>query len=237
MISLDDEEFFVEEEPTVNYVKATRSLGRKQSAVRWLPDCAAGSGVVAAGTWDDAENTLALWAVQLEPQEEEMGGMYDAEDVLEPAARLLSSVPHKGCVLGLATAAAGPAAPPLILTAGGDGALSCFSASASGVGGTGLTLHPAWSQAAGDGEALLGVGVSLDSRSVACCGEAGVLSVRDIESGAERARASSDELCLFSVEWVVRRATQLGGGQQINALPQLTHCFAWLSVRSRRTRC
>jgi WD40 repeat protein len=200
MIHLDDDELYVEEEPTSRFVTATRSLGRKQSAVRWLPECAAGSGVVAAGTWDDPENTLSLWSVQLERDEEEMDGM--DETLLEPTTRMISSVSHPGCVLGLAAGGGRTGDAPVVLTAGGDGALSCFSASALGSGSAELELRREWSLAAGGGEALLGVDTSADACSVACVGERANLAIHDTEGGAERARAQSEESCLFSVQWV-----------------------------------
>ena len=60
-LALDD----APEEAAKPPLKQTRSLGRKQSAARWLPELIGEQGVLAAGSWDDAENVVALWSVSL----------------------------------------------------------------------------------------------------------------------------------------------------------------------------
>ena len=63
---IEDDDLAVEEAASAIQ---TRCLGRKQSTACWLPelrpDVAADAGVVCAGTWDEAENELALWSVVL----------------------------------------------------------------------------------------------------------------------------------------------------------------------------
>ena len=58
---IEDDDLAVEEAASAIQ---TRCLGRKQSTACWLPelrpDVAADAGVVCAGTWDEAENELAL---------------------------------------------------------------------------------------------------------------------------------------------------------------------------------
>ena len=70
MIALDDDDFFLETRPEQPAAAApllaqTRSIGLKQSVVRWLP--AVGSRALAlAGSWDEPSNELSAWSVQVE---------------------------------------------------------------------------------------------------------------------------------------------------------------------------
>ena len=103
MLRLDDEECYIDE-PVRSSIKQTRSLGRKQSCVRWLPECSAGAGIVATGTWDEPSNCVQLWAVALQPEDVEMDDDAAAAASEAPAARLLATAHHAASVLGLTAA-------------------------------------------------------------------------------------------------------------------------------------
>ncbi|EOD30328.1 hypothetical protein EMIHUDRAFT_113347 [Emiliania huxleyi CCMP1516] len=190
MLRLDDEECYIDE-PVRSSIKQTRSLGRKQSCVRWLPECSAGAGIVATGTWDEPSNCVQLWAVALQPEDVEMDDDAAAAASEAPAARLLATAHHAASVLGLTAASGGGVAPPVVCAAGSDGSLSCFSAAldaaappSDAAAGPALRLTPAWSDGGGGGGALLSVDASPDGLQLASCGEGGLLSLHDAEGGA-----------------------------------------------------
>ena len=83
---LDDDFLAMDDETASPPLKQTRSLGRKQCAAHWLPELVDEQGVLAAGSWDDAENVVALWSVRL-AQEANEGG--------EDEAMLDASAKHK----------------------------------------------------------------------------------------------------------------------------------------------
>jgi len=206
MLRLDDEECYIDE-PVRSSIKQTRSLGRKQSCVRWLPECSAGAGIVATGTWDEPSNCVQLWAVALQPEDVEMDDDAAAAASEAPAARLLATAHHAASVLGLTAAGGGGVAPPVVCAAGSDGSLSCFSAAldaaappSDAAAGPALRLTPAWSDGGGGGGALLSVDASPDGLQLASCGEGGLLSLHDAEGG-ERLDIPTEESCLFSAEW------------------------------------
>ena len=97
---IEDDDLAVEEAASAIQ---TRCLGRKQSTACWLPelrpDVAADAGVVCAGTWDEAENELALWSVVLRggptgggaEMEVEGGGPANTTDAAAAAAAAFPS--------------------------------------------------------------------------------------------------------------------------------------------------
>ena len=91
---LDDDFLAMDDETASPPLKQTRSLGRKQCAAHWLPELVDEQGVLAAGSWDDAENVVALWSVRL-AQEANEGG--EDEAMLDASADdPLCTVPHEG---------------------------------------------------------------------------------------------------------------------------------------------
>ena len=84
MIALDDDDFFLETRAAPEaaapapLLAQTRSIGLKQSVVRWLP--AVGSRALAlAGSWDEPSNALSAWSVQVEASDEEDFAMTDGD--------------------------------------------------------------------------------------------------------------------------------------------------------------
>ena len=163
---LDDDFLTMDDETVSPPLKQTRSLGRKQCAAHWLPELVEEQGVLAAGSWDDAENIVALWSVRL-GQEANEG---DEDEVMLDASadEPLCTVPHEGCVLDLATGCA-PDTPPLLFTGSGAGGVACYAVR------NGRSLTPHWREgaAAHRHTAVHGVGYDAETRMVAAACEDG----------------------------------------------------------------
>ena len=163
---LDDDFLAMDDETASPPLKQTRSLGRKQCAAHWLPELVDEQGVLAAGSWDDAENVVALWSVRL-AQEANEGG--EDEAMLDASAdEPLCTVPHEGCVLDLATGCA-PGLPPLLFTGSGAGGVACYAVR------DGRSLTPHWREgaAAHRHTAVHAVGYDAETRMVAAACEDG----------------------------------------------------------------
>eukprot|EP00965_Chrysotila_dentata_P106439 3515897-Pleurochrysis_carterae.AAC.1 len=76
-------------------VEQTRALGSKQSAVRWLPQDGSNEAVACAGTWEEAQNMLTLWAFDAREYADDGDEHYEHEIGLRH--RKLCSAPHDGC--------------------------------------------------------------------------------------------------------------------------------------------
>ena len=78
---------------TPQAVSQTPSLGRKQSAVCWLPSRLQNMAVAAAGSWDEPMNEVALWGWGGSPSDFVDADMAN-EEASEPVK--LCSAPHEG---------------------------------------------------------------------------------------------------------------------------------------------
>jgi len=190
-------------EPVAPPISQTRSLGRKQSAVCWLPTMLQTMSVAVAGSWDDPVNELALWGWDSSPMME-ADPMQDADGDVElpkmAAPKMLCSVEHAGDVLDLSVAG-GSGAPILIFCASGSGGVSCFGADSADGGGS-VALQRKWQPADSAGCPTLGVSWSATARQLAAVTEGGTeggaprggsLLLLEPESGREIARAACEE--------------------------------------------
>ena len=224
MIALDDDDFFLETRAAPEaaapapLLAQTRSIGLKQSVVRWLP--AVGSRALAlAGSWDEPSNELSAWSVQVEASDEEDFAMTDG-DAAPPmvlAANCVGSARHAGCVLGLSVGSIGSRL--VAFTASGTGGACCYTVDV-GDEDASITLQPQWSGmgAPAAGIATLGVSYSEAAGGVCAVSEEGVLALLAVESGAVTWKAQTRDAALFDVAWcaglgassVVTAGTTLG---------------------------
>ena len=239
MLALDDDDLLLDapEEalpiPVQTYTAQTRSLGFKQSVVRWLPAAASGSRPLAlAGSWDDpVSNELSVWSVQPEVPVDPGATMSDAPpEQPQLTATSVYVAKHSGCVLGLSV---GGSQRLVAFTASGAGGASCYAIDISG-GDDGAVLRPQWAGAAAPagGLATLGVSYNEDANGVCAVGEDGVLTLLDPERGEPVWKAQTREPALFDVGWctslnancVVTAGTSLGlwDMRQRSPAPQAT---------------
>ncbi len=190
-------------------VAQTPSLGRKQSAVRWLPGKPhpEAGALALAGSWDEPENELAAWRVRLDsaPADDALAMDDDAE---ERGPQRVGAAPHDGCVLGLAVAGT------LAFTASGAGGVSCYAIEADedeAVGGEVALRHQWRGGTPQDALATLGVASSGNGAEVAAVGEDGGLVLLTAERGAEKWRTQSREPTLYAVGWWDESTLVVGG--------------------------
>lgn len=224
MLALDEDDTFLEvaEEPPAPQplLAQTRSLGLKQSAVRWLPSAVVGNRALAlAGSWDDPEsNELSMWSVQAEAPADEGSMMTDAAAAAQPtlSAAMVGSAAHSGCVLGMSV---GGTRRIVAFTASGTGGASCYTVEVGDGPNDAVTLRPQWTAVAAPAGGLATLGVCFNGESHVCAaGEDGVLSVVDAERGVLAWKAQTREAALFDVGWcpgvsdhlVVTAGTTLG---------------------------
>ncbi|KAL1498636.1 hypothetical protein AB1Y20_013949 [Prymnesium parvum] len=184
--ALDDDELG---EPIAEVLTvATRGLGSKQRAVRWLERLDDRTALAAAGSWDEPGCELALWRVSFAPAD-----AMDADGAAS-AARSVSATPHEGgCVLGI------EAAPRRLYTACGGGGVCCYAV--EGVEEEAPSLRLAWRQAGTPSVATLGVGWDKGSGALCAVSEEGSLTQLDAASGMAVHAVATDELALYAVAW------------------------------------
>lgn len=195
-------------------VCATPSLGRKQCAVRWVPQADA---LALAGSWDEPEtNELTAWRVRLDSvATDDARAMDDDAEERGPQRVDVGSTPHDGCVLGLAVAESGR----LAFTASGAGGVSCYAiadADESVAGGM-VKLDHQWSRCGAPEDGLATLGVACNGAEVAAVGEDGGLVVLEAERGGEKWlarekwRRQSREPALYAVAWWDANTLAVGG--------------------------
>ena len=195
---IEDDDLAVEE---VASAIQTRCLGRKQSTACWLPelrpDVAADAGVVCAGTWDEAENELALWSVVLRGGPTGGGAEMEVEGGGAPPEpqRLCGAAHGGGDVLGLCAAAPAGGGATCVFSASSGGDVRCHAVQWAG---SAAALHPLWTAASSG--CLHGVSWDADGQELAAAGDAGELLVLDA-SGATRATLQAREAALLGVCW------------------------------------
>ena len=148
---------------------ATPSLGRKQCAVRWVPQADA---LAIAGSWDEPENELTAWRVRLDSvATDDARAMDDDAEERGPQTTRLGSTPHDGCVLGLAVAESGG----LAFTASGAGGVSCYAIADAdeSVAGGKVKMDNLWSRRGAPEDRLATLGVACNGDKVAAVGEDG----------------------------------------------------------------
>ena len=189
-------------------VCATPSLGRKQCAVRWVPQADA---LALAGSWDEPEtNELTAWRVRLDSvATDDARAMDDDAEERGPQRVDVGSTPHDGCVLGLAVAESGR----LAFTASGAGGVSCYAiadADESVAGGM-VKLDHQWSRCGAPEDGLATLGVACNGAEVAAVGEDGGLVVLEAERGGKKWRTQSREPALYAVAWWDANTLAVGG--------------------------
>ena len=194
MATLDDDDLLLDgEEQARPPTKQTRALGRKQCATHWLPEPVDERGVLAAGSWDDAENIVALWTVALTRDD---GGadvaMLDEPDDAEDEP--LATAPHEGCVLDMAAGGA-PGTPTLLFTGSGAGGVSCFAVEG------GCALAPRWRERAEAHRqsAVHGVCFDAETHQLAAASDDGALALLDVHEGRRTRELPTHETALLDV--------------------------------------
>ena len=194
MATLDDDDLLLDgEEQARPPTKQTRALGRKQCATHWLPEPVDERGVLAAGSWDDAENIVALWTVALTRDD---GGadvaMLDEPDDAEDEP--LATAPHEGCVLDMAVGGA-PGTPTLLFTGSGAGGVSCFAVEG------GCALAPRWRERAEAHRqsAVHGVCFDAETHQLAAASDDGALALLDVHEGRRTRELPTHETALLDV--------------------------------------
>ena len=186
---------------------ATPSLGRKQCAVRWVPQADA---LAIAGSWDEPENELTAWRVRLDSvATDDARAMDDDAEERGPQTTRLGSTPHDGCVLGLAVAESGG----LAFTASGAGGVSCYAIADAdeSVAGGKVKMDNLWSRRGAPEDRLATLGVACNGDKVAAVGEDGGLVVLKAERGGDEWRTQSREPALYAVAWWGANILAVGG--------------------------